>query len=72
MPEGGYDAVHRLAHIGGATLWRATARQQDFLGGRVSVPCERILPGIGDSQCGCKFFTARKARHGHTRPVALL
>ncbi len=60
--EGGYDAVIGSRHIGGATLAEPQPGSR-ILGGAVfRFLAQRILPGIEDSQCGCKFFTAETAR----------
>jgi dolichyl-phosphate beta-glucosyltransferase len=60
--NGGYDAVIGSRHIGGATLAEPQPGSR-ILGGAVfRFLVQRILPGIEDSQCGCKFFTAETAR----------
>ena len=60
--KGGYDAVIGSRHIGGATLAEPQPGGR-ILGGAVfRFLAQRILPGIEDSQCGCKFFTAETAR----------
>ena len=60
--EGGYDAVIGSRHIGGATLAEPQPGSR-ILGGAVfRFLAQRILPGIADSQCGFKFFTAETAR----------
>jgi glycosyltransferase involved in cell wall biosynthesis len=60
--EGGYDAVIGSRHVGGATLAEPQPGSR-ILGGAVfRFLAQRILPGIEDSQCGCKFFTAETAR----------
>jgi len=60
--NGGYQAVIGSRHIGGATLAEPQPGSR-ILGGAVfRFLAQRILPGIEDSQCGCKFFTAETAR----------
>jgi len=60
--NGGYQAVIGSRHIGGATLAEPQPGSR-ILGGAVfRFLAQRILPGIEDSQCGCKFFTAVTAR----------
>ncbi len=60
--NGGYHAVIGSRHIGGATLAEPQPGSR-ILGGAVfRFLAQRILPGIEDSQCGCKFFTAVTAR----------
>src|SRR6266581_288581 len=58
------NLVKRLGsgRIGGATLAEPQPGSR-ILGGAVfRFLAQRILPGIEDSQCGCKFFTAVTAR----------
>jgi dolichyl-phosphate beta-glucosyltransferase len=60
--NGGYQAVIGSRHVGGATLAEPQPGRR-ILGGAVfRLLARRILPGIEDSQCGCKFFTAETAR----------
>jgi len=60
--KGGYQAVIGSRHVGGATLAEPQPGRR-ILGGAVfRLLARRILPGIEDSQCGCKFFTAETAR----------
>jgi len=60
--KGGYDAVIGSRHVGGATLAEPQPGSR-ILGGAVfRFLAQRVLPGIEDSQCGCKFFTAQTAR----------
>ena len=59
--EGGYQAVIGSRRIDGATLAEpqtAQARRRHDLPGMA----HRILPGIADTQCGCKFFDGELAR----------
>jgi len=60
--KGGYDAVIGSRHIGGATLAEPQAGSRVLGGAVFRFLAQRILPGIEDSQCGCKFFTAETAR----------
>ena len=60
--KGGYDAVIGSRHIGGATLAEPQAGSRVLGGAVFRFLAQRILPGIEDSQCGCKFFTAQTAR----------
>jgi dolichyl-phosphate beta-glucosyltransferase len=60
--KGGYDAVIGSRRIGGATLAEPQPGSRVLGGAVFRLLAQRIVPGIEDSQCGCKFFTAETAR----------
>jgi dolichyl-phosphate beta-glucosyltransferase len=60
--KGGYQAVIGSRRVGGATLAEPQPGSRVLGGAVFRFLAQRILPGIEDSQCGCKFFTTDTAR----------